>query len=59
MVNPALNQVWCLKTDPSKTLRVSYVNSLNIVGYHDAKYMKRDYGTLRLDLFLKRYQPAE
>lgn len=58
MTKPKTGETWALKTNPAKTLVISYLNCLDIVGFHDAKHMKRPYGTLKLDTFLERYQPT-
>ena len=52
---PVPGQQWRLKSDPSKVLAVKWV-SHGIVGYSDAYWRERTYGTRRLDLFLKWFE---
>ena len=56
MDKPASGQKWRLKSDHKKVLIVSYTNCNDIVGFSGAEWRKRSYGTLRLDLFLQRYE---
>lgn len=55
---PKEGEIWALKADPSKTLTISYVNSLGFVGYSNAHHMKRSYGTKALAAFLRSYRLA-
>ena len=52
---PVPGQQWRLKSDPNKVLAVKWV-SHGIVGYSDAYWRERTYGTRRLDLFLKWFE---
>lgn len=55
---PKEGETWALKSDPTKTLRIRFVNCCDIVGFSEAHHMKRSYGTRALTAFLRRYKPA-
>jgi len=56
---PTPGEIWALKSDASRTLKVDYVNSNGFVGYSCAAHMKRGYGTLKISVFLYRYKKKE
>ena len=56
---PKQGEQWMLKSDNRKVLLISYINCNDFVGYREASWMKRDYGTLNLETFLERYEMSQ
>lgn len=58
MKNPKTGEIWHLKSDPTKTLKIEYLNSCDFVGFSGAAHMVRAYGTKKLSAFLRSYMRA-
>ena len=56
-MTPSYGQKWRSRTDHAKVLTVQWCNTCDVVGF-SAPWFARNYSTLNLDVFLRRYEPV-